>query len=321
MKVWLCVREEERMSWRRSLEDLDVEGRFVFVEGEEGCGDEDVTHAVVEPLPWIVGRVLENKNIRTILSVWAGVDGYEKQGDLLGDRLVVRVLGKGLSRGMADYVVGMAYSLCLNFYDYRLQQSRCEWKEYDSGLSSDYTVTVLGLGCMGRIVAERLRDNGFCVRGYSRSRKKVDGVECYWGEEGLWSSVRGSQVVVCVLPFYEATRGIIGSRLLGELAEGSYVINVGRGGHVDGAALRSALDSGKVRRAVLDVFEEEPLLTDSWYWSHEGVIVTPHVASLSRARDGSGEVLRVLRLSADYGEGWRGEGLDEGLIFDRTRGY
>jgi len=57
---------------------------------------------------------------------------------------------------------------------------------------------------------------------------------------------------------------------------GAYLINIGRGGTVDQAALIAALQSGKLAGAGLDVFEEEPLTADSPLWKMENVLITPH---------------------------------------------
>ncbi|MDU7523888.1 MAG: NAD(P)-dependent oxidoreductase [Roseomonas mucosa] len=94
-----------------------------------------------------------------------------------------------------------------------------------------------------------------------------------------------TDILVCLLPSTPETRGLIDARLLSLLPRGAQVVNVGRGSHLVVPDLLAALDGGHLDGALLDVFEPEPLASDSPLWSHPRVIVTPHLASMASLRE------------------------------------
>ncbi|MEM8665852.1 MAG: NAD(P)-dependent oxidoreductase, partial [Pseudomonadota bacterium] len=98
--------------------------------------------------------------------------------------------------------------------------------------------------------------------------------------DGLEPFVRRTDILVCLLPLTEETRGILNARLFGLLPEGAMLINAARGEHLVDDDLLEALTSGRISAATLDVFHEEPLPQNHPFWDHPDVLVTPHVASL-----------------------------------------
>ena len=100
-----------------------------------------------------------------------------------------------------------------------------------------------------------------------------------------------SDIVILTLPLTEETKHLMNDKKLMAMKEGAVLVNIARGGVVDTHALVRALP--RLRGAVLDVFEEEPLGTDSPLWDMENVIVTPHNSFVG---DGNGERLSELVL-------------------------
>ena len=90
-----------------------------------------------------------------------------------------------------------------------------------------------------------------------------------------------TDVLVCLLPLTAQTRGILGQRTFDALPRGATLIHCGRGEHLVEADLIAALDSGQLRGAVVDVFENEPLPQDHPLWTTPGVVVTPHMATMA----------------------------------------
>lgn len=97
------------------------------------------------------------------------------------------------------------------------------------------------------------------------------------------------------------------------MPEGAFVINPGRGPLIDDEALLSALDSGRIAHATLDVFRVEPLPKDHPFWAHPRVTVTPHIASDTRAESAAEVIAENIR---------RGEAGEPFLhVVDREAGY
>jgi glyoxylate/hydroxypyruvate reductase A len=99
----------------------------------------------------------------------------------------------------------------------------------------------------------------------------------------LKDALSGSDIVILLLPDTAPTANILNAQTLSYLNKGAYVINPGRGPLIDDQALISALDSGQLAHATLDVFRTEPLPTTDPYWAHPKVTVVPHRASETRA--------------------------------------
>jgi glyoxylate/hydroxypyruvate reductase A len=106
---------------------------------------------------------------------------------------------------------------------------------------------------------------------------------------------------------------MIDATFLARLPDGAVLINLARGGLVRDDDLLAALDSGRLRHAVLDVFNVEPLPPEHRYWNHARVTVTPHVAALTNPQTAAGFVAENLR-RLHAGEPLLG-------LVDRARGY
>ena len=144
------------------------------------------------------------------------------------------------------------------------------------------TMVIVGFGRIGRQIARHARALGMSVVGISRSGAGTaePGVELT-GVDTLAAQAHRADVLVLVTPLTPDTRGLVGDAVLGALQPGALVVDVGRGGVLDHAALRRALDAGRVGAAVLDVFPDEPLPLGDPLWDDPRVTVTPHVSGFS----------------------------------------
>jgi D-3-phosphoglycerate dehydrogenase len=165
------------------------------------------------------------------------------------------------------------------------------------------TLGIVGLGRIGKLVAQRSQAFGMHLIGYdpyvSEDRAREMGVELVDLDE---LAARSDIITVHVARTPE-TVGMIGAELLAKAKDGVRIVNVSRGGIVDEAALHDALVSGKVGGAALDVFESEPC-TDSPLFALRNVVVTPHLgASTHEAQDKAGLTIAEqvgLALAGDF---------------------
>jgi glyoxylate/hydroxypyruvate reductase len=222
--------------------------------------------------------------LKVIFSLGAGVDAILNDPTLPNNLPVVRINEPDLTMRMTEYVV-------LHVLMHHRQQRRIDenqkskvWDSFPTHSASDLAVGIMGLGVMGRESAERLRDLGFKVAGWSRTRKHIEGVHSYAGPAEFDSFLRRTDVLVCLLPHTPDTTGIINRRLIRKLSRkgpigAPILINAGRGKQQVEADILAALDAGELHAVTLDVFEKEPLPQDSPLWTHPGVTVTPHLAA------------------------------------------
>ncbi|MBO6827796.1 MAG: glyoxylate/hydroxypyruvate reductase A [Sneathiella sp.] len=217
-------------------------------------------------------------NVKWIHSVWAGVE--RMMAELAGVTVpIVRLTDPELSRTMAEAALVWVYYLHRDMPHYRKAQSEKVWAPVDYFKPSQKQVTLLGMGALGSAAAERLKDAGFKVAGWSRRPKIIEGVECYHDESGLLEVLAKTDYLVCLLPLTPETRGLLNKEKLSLLPKGAGVINFARGAIINDADLMALLDQGHISHAVLDVFMTEPLPAENPYWSHPSVTVLPHISA------------------------------------------
>ena len=135
----------------------------------------------------------------------------------------------------------------------------------------------------------------FDLASWSRTPKQVDGVQSFHGADGLDPFLARTEILVCLLPLTAETEGILNRDLFAKLPRGAALINAGRGGHQVEADILEALDNGQLSGATLDVFRTEPLPTDSPFWTHPKVTLTPHIASVTQQVSAIEQVVANIR--------------------------
>ena len=191
---------------------------------------------------------------------------------------------------MAEAVLGMILHFFRGFDLAVRNQAEARWDTgpfyaADAPLRelSASTVGIVGLGGIGREVAERCRALGARVLGLRRTEGSgPEGVEILTGRSGLHRLLAESHAVVVTAPDTPETRGLLDADALGRMRDDAVLVNVARGAIVDEAALVEALREGRIRGAGLDVFATEPLPADSPLWRMPNVLVTPHVSPVTR---------------------------------------
>lgn len=269
--------EQALEEWRNSFQAVDPRIRVHWWE-DPAVSPEAVDYVVVwEPRH---GWLRSLPNLKVVFSSAAGVDHIICDPDWPRHLPLVRMGGAETAQRMGEYVVWACLSLLRGTRHFARGQAAGEWWYRGAAHSAPgRRVGIMGLGNLGSRAAQMLQGVGFPVRGWSRSRKEIPGVQSFVGAAELPDFLAGTDILVCLLPSTPETEGLIDARLLAQLPPGAGLVNAGRGSHLRVPDLLAALDSGHLDGAVLDVFEEEPLPTGSPLWSHPKVTVTPHVAS------------------------------------------
>lgn len=255
--------------------------------------------------------------LKAVLSLGAGVDALLKHPNL-PEAPIVRFVDPQLSHQMSDYVVAQVMMHHRRFTRFTRDQKARAWRQFYPPVSSDTTVGIMGLGVLGQDAARRLRALDFTVRGWSRSPKSIEGVECFAGADQFDAFLSETDILVDLLPLTPDTMGILNMDTFrklrrGVLEDGPVIINAARGGHQREVDIVAALKDGTLGAASLDVFEVEPLPQDSPLWDLENCFVTPHIAAISNPATGVRYFSKIIQ---DHRAG--GALIN---VVDRERGY
>lgn len=251
-------------------------------------------------------------NLALVQKLGAGVETIVNHPALPPQVRVARLKPDAPADEIAEFCLAYVLRLQRNMDAHDAAQENCSWEPIEPREAAKTVIGVLGLGHIGGRVARLFHDLKFQVRGWSRSEKFIDGVECVHGADALAPMLGQCDHVCAILPSTAATTGLFDADLLSAMKPGSTLINVGRGNLIDEAALLAALDAGRPGRAVLDVVSTEPLPPGNPLWTHPDVIVTPHVSGWHL-----GDAFR------DVAENYRRLAAGRPLLHevDRARGY
>jgi glyoxylate/hydroxypyruvate reductase len=251
-------------------------------------------------------------NLELVFSVGAGVDQFDVSR-LPPHVPLIRMLEPGIAESMVEYVTMAVLALHRDLVHFIAQQRSQTWREIQLTQAAKRRVGIMGLGLLGQAVLERLKAFGFPLAGWNRSPRTIEDVSCYAGAQALSDFLARTDILICMLPLTNETRGILNRNLFEALPRGAQLVNVGRGGHLVETDLIAALDQGVLSAAVLDVAEHEPLPAGHPFWSHPRILLTPHIASMTTPEAAVEFVLETI------GRHRRGEALP-GRV-DLERGY
>ena len=224
----------------------------------------------------------------------AGTDAYVVPG-AMPDNIILTNGAGAYGLAVSEYMVAASLSLVRRFPEYARRQAECNWKPVGHISSIEgSTVIVLGLGDIGGRYAQKMKALGAYVIGFRKSnREKPDYVDEQYTLDRLPEIIGRADIVAMILPATKETENLMDRDLLQRMKKGSYLINAGRGNAVDPAALREALDEGRIAGAALDVTSPEPLPEDDPLWKYENVLITPHVAGNLWLRQTVQNVIRI----------------------------
>jgi phosphoglycerate dehydrogenase-like enzyme len=290
------------------------DAEVVFVQGEEALA------ALLPEADVVAGGVpaklfAQAKRLRWVHNFGAGADGVLFPESRASD--VILTTSKGAHAvPIAEHCLTFMLMFAHNMPTFmRWQHDGTSGRPFIDELTGK-TVGIIGLGNIGRELARRCRDGfGMRVVGTSRSLRSVPNVDRLYGPSELHALLGESDYVCLILPGTPETRGLIDEAALRGMKSSAYLINVGRGTHIVQPAMVTALQEGRIAGAGLDVTDPEPLPADHPLRHMSNVIITPHLAGLTRGTRDRG----TDRLCRNIGKLLRNEPLD-GLV-DKAAGY
>ena len=228
------------------------------------------------------GSLEKFKNLKLIFSMGAGVDHILNDDTIPKNIPISRIVDPQMAFSMTNYILMAVLNYQRCWYDFQDAQKKNHWAQFEFD-EKDLKIGVYGIGHLGMDAANALYRLGFEVLGYSNSLKETI-FPSFYGDQ-LLEFLNKINVLVCTLPLTPKTRGLLCAKFFNKLTNPTYLINVSRGAvHVENDIIK-AIKEGKLTGAFLDVFEKEPLPKESPLWQNPKIKITPHIASLTYAKE------------------------------------
>lgn len=197
------------------------------------------------------------------------------------------------------------------------QQKKSEWSKKGKQMElRDSTALILGPGAIGSEVGRLLQAFGVATVGCNRSGKEAPYMDVMVSFDKLLEALPQADIVISVLPKTTETTHLLNEEHFKAMKNNAIFMNFGRGNLVDENVLIQAIKADEIGYAVLDVFEQEPLVTNSPLWTLPNVIVSPHISSHS-----SRYVERSLNIFKSSLIKWLDGDTDLENVMDLSRGY
>lgn len=238
------------------------ETRFLATNGHDGCSAE-----IMDALP----------QLEIISCYGVGVDAIDL--DAAKERGIrVTNTPEVLSDAVAEMALGLMLSLCRRIVDADRFIRDGKWMSGGYPLTGELTgatIGILGLGRIGKEIANRAQAFKMQVVYHGRTKQKFEPYPYY---ENLEDMARDVDWLVAVVPGGASTSKLVDRKVMQALGPNGAVVNLGRGSLIDEAAMIEMLKSGELGGAALDVFEEEPKMSEE-LWSMDNVVLSPHQGS------------------------------------------
>ncbi|MES3003998.1 MAG: D-2-hydroxyacid dehydrogenase [Pseudomonadota bacterium] len=255
------------------------------------------------------------RQVRVVHSLSAGVEGYLPLNWMPQGAVLTNSSGAQSGKGGA---YGAMAILMLNerIPQHVASQRNAAWNRTPASAVDGKTVLVYGFGELGAAVARRIRPFGLRIVGVRHSGASHDDADEIIQPRQFRERLPEADFLVLSCPLTPETRGLIGTKELALLPEGAGLLNIARGPVVDTQALISALASGHLGGAVLDVFDVEPLPRDSALWSAPNLVITPHTS----CDDARGDLAQCLAIFG-HNVALEAQGLPMRNVVDPRLGY
>ena len=224
-------------------------------------------------------RVKKLNNLQCLISLGQGVDHILKNNVIDKKIPIVRIVDPFMAKSMSHWVVMSILNFTRDTFGYHNQQKNKIYKPRKEINFTTLNIAVYGIGAIGSVVAKDLKQLGFNVHGWSRTQKKIPGVNCFIGKDKFKYLLKSCDIHICLLPLTLETNNIFNNDSFKIMKHGSCFINAGRGEQVVEEHLIENCKSGHISSAILDVYRIEPLPNKSKLWQQENIRIWPHVAA------------------------------------------
>jgi phosphoglycerate dehydrogenase-like enzyme len=270
---------------RREFPDLEVDQLNSYENVEQHLADVEILFGIsIRPQQFLAA-----KQLRWIHSQAAAVHQFMFP-ELVNSDVILTNARDVHGPVVAEQVIAMMFALARRIPAAVRFQQKHEWGQdtFSSGRSRSLelagaTLGLVGLGSIGRNVAKHASALGMriiAVREHP-DKEKPQHVDEVLPTSKLLELLAQSDYVVLSTPVTPETTGMIGARQLAAMKPDSFLLNVGRGPLINEAALVEVLRQHKIGGAALDVFDQEPLPSDSPLWDLDDLLITPHTGGIS----------------------------------------
>lgn len=287
--------------FREKLENIGLEIMFQQHESDEVANPEDYEAVICNGL-FLYNSIEKFTNLKYIQLTSAGYDRVPMEY-IKGHKIEIHNARGVYSIPMAEFAITGVLQLYKQSHFFYHNQQEKQWiKNRDVMELYGKTVCIVGCGNVGQECAKRFQAFGCKVIGVDIV--EIDN-ECFSQNyilENIDEALSVSDIIVLTLPLMESTNHLINREKFEKIKDKAILVNIARGGVVDTGDLIQALKSEKIASAVLDVFEEEPLNSESELWKMENVMLTPHnsfVGDGNQRRLEEVVVLNIMRLGGE----------------------
>ena len=221
------------------------------------------------------------KNLKIIFSLGAGVDHILKLPSYKNTP-IIRIQDPNMRSRMLNHVLAQILIYQLKLTEYNKAQQKNIWlDERHTSLNKDLTIGVLGVGYLGKFIANKLKSLNYNVIGYKNTISAAKYSIPIYYKKSLKTFLKLSDIIVSVLPATIETKDLINKSFLNQMKKKSLLINIGRGSSLNEMDLLKHIKQNNFFFASLDVFKKEPLPKNSKLWKNQNITVTPHVAAIT----------------------------------------
>lgn len=289
MSIFLIGLVENQLSTEQvaALKTLAPDMEFVYTDNREKIA---AVIGDVEIIAGYIPRDLTAKatNLRWYQQWGAGADWLAKHPEVTAmDFILTSASGVHaipISEHVFAFLLGHARLLPLALRS----QAEGKWVRNEVEIKqnvvelADSTMVLIGVGAIGKRIAKLAAAHEMKVIGVKREPSiSVEGIDKTVGPLELLNVLPEADFVVVTVPLTQETKQLLNREAFAVMKHNAYIVNIGRGGVIDEQAMIDALQSGSIRGAGLDVFENEPLADDSPLWAMPNVMITAHYSGLT----------------------------------------